>query len=50
MSRGKILIVDDEPDIAEALGDRLEVWGFEVRVVQGARGPATRLWRRTRRA
>ena len=36
MARGKILIVDDEPDIAEVLGDRLEAKGFEVRVVHSA--------------
>ena len=38
MSKGKILIVDDEADIAEVLGDRLEAWGFQVRIVGSARG------------
>ena len=37
MPRGKILIVDDEPDIAEVLGDRLEACGFEVRIVHRTR-------------
>ena len=32
----KILIVDDEPDIAEVLGDRLEAEGFDVRIVNRA--------------
>lgn len=33
-----ILIVDDEPDIAEVLGDRLEASGYDVRVMESARG------------
>ena len=37
MSDHKILIVDDEPDIAEVLGDRLEAAGFDVRIVHRAR-------------
>ena len=37
MPKGKILIVDDEPDIVEVLGDRLEAWGFGVRAVSNAR-------------
>ena len=37
MPEGKILIVDDEPDLAELLGDRLEAYGFEVRIANSAR-------------
>ena len=37
MDKNKILIVDDEPDIAEVLGDRLEASGFDVRIVHRAR-------------
>ena len=37
MSRGKILIVDDEPDIVEVLGDRLGASGFDVRIALSAR-------------
>lgn len=37
MLKGKILIVDDEPDIAEVMGDRLEASGFDVRLVSSAR-------------
>ena len=37
MPKDKILIVDDEPDIAEVLGDRLEANGFDVRTVSNAR-------------
>jgi DNA-binding NtrC family response regulator len=37
MEGKKILIVDDEPDIAEVLGDRLESMGFDVRIVHRAR-------------
>jgi DNA-binding response OmpR family regulator len=37
MALAKILIVDDEPDIAEVLGDRLEGEGYEVRIVHSAR-------------
>lgn len=37
MSQGKILIVDDEADIAEVIGDRLETWGFQARIVGSAR-------------
>ncbi|MCZ6632942.1 MAG: response regulator [bacterium] len=33
MSAKKIMIVDDEPDITELLGDRLEAAGFDVRIV-----------------
>ena len=33
-----ILIVDDEPDIAEVLGDRLEASGYDIRVRDSARG------------
>lgn len=32
----KILIVDDEPDIAEVLSDRLEASGYDVRVRESA--------------
>ncbi len=38
MAASKILIVDDEPDIAEVLGDRLEANGFDVRIENSARG------------
>jgi CheY-like chemotaxis protein len=31
--RFRILVVEDEVDIATALGDLLELWGYEVRVV-----------------
>ena len=37
MSKANILIVDDEPDIVEVLGDRLESWDYEVRTVNNAR-------------
>ncbi len=37
MAKEKILIVDDEADIAEVLGDRLAASGFDVRVVHNAR-------------
>lgn len=33
----RILIVDDEPDVGEVLGDRLEAAGYDVRVVPSAR-------------
>lgn len=34
MSRGKVLIADDEEDILEIVADRLEFLGFEVQTVQ----------------
>jgi CheY-like chemotaxis protein len=34
---GRILICDDEPDIAEVLADRQEASGYDVRVVDCAR-------------
>ena len=37
MANGKILIVDDEPDIAEVVRDRLEANGYDVRVAHSAR-------------
>lgn len=37
MAGQKILIVDDEPDIAEVLGDRLEAEGYAVRIVHRAK-------------
>lgn len=37
MSAGRVLIVEDEPDSAEVMGDRLESWGFEVEIVHNAR-------------
>ncbi|MBT3604013.1 MAG: response regulator [Candidatus Latescibacteria bacterium] len=37
MGGKKILIVDDEPDIAEVLGDRLEAEGYEIRIVHRAK-------------
>lgn len=37
MGGQKILIVDDEPDIAEVLGDRLESEGYEIRIVHRAK-------------
>ncbi len=36
MSSGRILIVDDDPDIAGAMGDRLDAAGYEVRMAPGA--------------
>jgi two-component system response regulator FlrC len=33
-----IVICDDEPDIAEVLGDRLEAEGYRVLIVDSARG------------
>ena len=32
----RILIVDDEPDIAEVLGDRLTAYGFDVQIAHSA--------------
>ena len=32
----KILIVDNEPDIADVLGDRLTAYGFDVRITHSA--------------
>lgn len=37
MKPQSILIIDDEPDIAEVLGDRLDAWGYRARVVHSAR-------------
>ena len=37
MSGKHILIVDDEPDIAEVMGDRLKANGFRVETVESAR-------------
>ncbi len=37
MQKQSILIVDDEPDIAEVIGDRLEANGFDVRIAGSAR-------------
>jgi DNA-binding response OmpR family regulator len=36
MARPRILIVEDEPDIAEAMGDRLSANGYEVQIVGSA--------------
>ena len=36
MSGKHILIVDDEPDIAEVMGDRLKANGFQVQTVESA--------------
>ena len=39
MSKGKILIIDDEPDFAKLLKKRLEINGFEVAIaVNGNEG------------
>jgi CheY-like chemotaxis protein len=37
MKSPSILVCDDEPDIAEVLGDRLEASGYDVRIVECAR-------------
>ena len=37
MPNATILIVDDERDIAEVLGDRLEAYGYDVRVAYSAK-------------
>ena len=37
MKSQNILICDDEPDIAEVLGDRLEASGYDVRIVKSAK-------------
>jgi len=37
MQQNSILIVDDEPDITEFLGDRLEANGYDVRIASSAR-------------
>jgi DNA-binding response OmpR family regulator len=37
MPQKRILIVDDEPDIAEVLGDRLTAYGFDVQIAHSAR-------------
>jgi DNA-binding response OmpR family regulator len=33
----RILIVDDDPDITEFMGDRLAAYGFDVQIVESAR-------------
>lgn len=37
MQKNSILIVDDEPDIAEVMGDRLAANGYDVRIASSAR-------------
>jgi CheY-like chemotaxis protein len=37
MPKRRILIVDDEPDIAEVMGDRLAANGYDVQIVASAR-------------
>src|SRR4051812_23567121 len=37
MPKGRVLIVDDEPVIAESLSEMLEGWGYETAVAQDGR-------------
>ena len=37
MPKHRILIVEDEPDIAEVMGDRLAANGYDVQIVASAR-------------